>query len=104
MRIFVAGASGVLGRALLPLLATAGHMVTAMTRSPEKAALLGRLGAEPAVADAFDRAAVIQAVAAARLDAIVHLLTDLGSGDSESNAHLRTVGTPTAPCCRPVRC
>lgn len=93
MEIFVAGGSGVLGRAVVQSLIAAGHRVTAMTRSTAKAPVLRSLGAEPVVADAFDQSAVTRAVAAARPDAIMHLLTDLGSGDSSSNARLRTVGT-----------
>ncbi|GAA4489440.1 NAD(P)-dependent oxidoreductase [Rhodococcus olei] len=93
MDIFVAGGSGVLGRAVVQSLIAAGSRVTAMTRSPGKAAVLRSLGAEPVVADAFDQSAVTRAVAAAGPDAVVHLLTDLGSGDSSSNARLRTVGT-----------
>ena len=66
MRIFVAGATGALGRRLVPLLVANGHQVTAMTRSPGKAAGLRAAGAEPVVADAFDREAVLGVVAAAR--------------------------------------
>ena len=93
MRIFIAGGSGVLGRALIPLLRTAGHEVTATTRTQARAEVIRRLGATPAVVDAFDRDAVFAAVQRARPEAIVHLLTDLGTGDSASNASLRTRGT-----------
>ncbi|MBF4550673.1 hypothetical protein C5E07_00505 [Pseudoclavibacter sp. RFBJ3] len=93
MRIFIAGGSGVLGRALIPLLNAAGHEVAATTRSEVRAALLSRLGAAPIVVDALDRDAVLQAVGQARPEVIVHLLTDLGTGSSASNARLRIVGT-----------
>jgi len=93
LRIFIAGGSGVLGRALVPLLIAAGHEVTATTRSPRRIAVLRRLGATPVAVDALDRDAVVAAVVAARPDAIVHLLTDLSTGDSASNARLRTLGT-----------
>jgi nucleoside-diphosphate-sugar epimerase len=77
MRIFVAGATGALGRRLLPLLLAGGHQVTAMTRRPAKAAGLRAAGADPVVADALDREAVLAAVAAARPEVVVHELTDL---------------------------
>ena len=79
MHIFLAGASGAVGRSLIPLLRTNGHTVTGTTRSPEKAEALRALGAEPVVLDGLDRAAVLDAVAAARPDAIVHQMTALAS-------------------------
>lgn len=77
MRIFVAGATGAVGRSLVPRLAAAGHSVVGLTRSLHNAALVRRLGAEPAVADALDARAIREAVVAARPDVIVHQLTDL---------------------------
>lgn len=77
MRVFVAGATGALGKQLLPMLAADGHQVTGMTRTPAKRDLIRSLGAEPAVADAFDPEAVAQVVAQAEPDAVVHELTDL---------------------------
>src|SRR5262245_15046511 len=77
MRIFVAGATGALGRRLVPLLVANGHQVTGMTRAPGKAAGLREAGAEPVVADALDRDAVGRVVAAARPEVVVHQLTDL---------------------------
>ncbi|MFL5912080.1 MAG: NAD-dependent epimerase/dehydratase family protein [Gaiellaceae bacterium] len=77
MRVFLAGASGAIGRRLVPQLTAAGHEVTGTTRTPEKAQLLRDLGAEPVVIDCRDDAALRQAVLAARPDAIVHQLTDL---------------------------
>jgi nucleoside-diphosphate-sugar epimerase len=77
MRVFVAGATGVLGRSLLPMLVADGHEVTGMTRSPEKAQALRAAGAEPVVADALDAEALKAAVVDARPEAIVHLLTSL---------------------------
>jgi uncharacterized protein YbjT (DUF2867 family) len=65
MRVFVTGATGALGRHLVPALVAAGHDVTATTRTPAKAAGLRAAGAEPAVLDGLDRAAVIAAVQAA---------------------------------------
>jgi nucleoside-diphosphate-sugar epimerase len=77
MRVFVAGGAGVVGRHLIPMLITAGHQVTATTRSPAKAAQLQQLGADPVVADGLNRDAVIEAVTAARPDVIIHQMTAL---------------------------
>jgi nucleoside-diphosphate-sugar epimerase len=77
LRVFLAGATGVLGRRLLPLLREAGHEVLGMTRSDEKAGALRAAGAEPVVCDAFDRERLRDAVVAARPDAVVHQLTDI---------------------------
>ena len=77
MRVFVAGATGVLGTQLVPQLAAAGHDVIAMTRSPAKTDALRALGARPVVADALDPDAVARAVAEAEPEVIVHQLTAL---------------------------
>src|SRR5215207_2194050 len=77
MRVFVAGATGALGRHLVPGLVQAGHEVTATTRTPGKVALLRGAGAEPVVVDGLDREAVIAAVEAAAPDVIVHQMTAL---------------------------
>jgi nucleoside-diphosphate-sugar epimerase len=77
MRIVVAGATGALGRRLVPLLVERGHEVAGMTRSPAKAADLRAAGAEPVVADALDRDAVQRAVGQARPEVVVHQLTAL---------------------------
>ena len=82
MRIFVAGATGALGRRLVPLLVEGGHQVTGMTRTPGKAAGLRAAGAEPVVADALDREAVLRAVTAARPEVVVHQLTALATTTS----------------------
>jgi nucleoside-diphosphate-sugar epimerase len=75
MKVFVAGATGALGRQLVPLLVAGGHDVVGMTRTNAKRDQLLRVGAEPVVADALDAAAVGQAVGAAEPDVIVHELT-----------------------------
>ncbi|MEV1004951.1 NAD(P)-dependent oxidoreductase [Nonomuraea sp. NPDC050202] len=93
MRIFVAGATGLIGRRLAGLLVAEGHHVVGLTRSPERAAWLRALGAVPAVADAHDRAAVMKEVANAAPDVVVHQLTDLSAGDPRANAALRKAGT-----------
>jgi nucleoside-diphosphate-sugar epimerase len=80
MKVFVAGATGVLGRVLVPQLVERGHEVVGMTRSASKQDLVRSLGARPVVADALDPDAVAQAVASAEPEVIVHQLTAL-SGD-----------------------
>ncbi|MGH3006475.1 MAG: NAD-dependent epimerase/dehydratase family protein [Gaiellaceae bacterium] len=77
MKVFVAGATGVLGRALVPQLVARGHEVVGMTRSASKQDGLRALGARPVVADALDPHAVAQAVASAEPEVIVHQLTAL---------------------------
>jgi nucleoside-diphosphate-sugar epimerase len=101
MRVFVAGATGALGRHLVPGLVAAGHEVTATTRTPGKVARLRAAGAEPVVVDGLDHEAVMAAVLAAGPEVIVHEMTALaGMGslrkvDREFAAtnELRTRGT-----------
>lgn len=101
MRVFVAGAGGVIGRRLLPLLREAGHDVTGTTRSAGRVDRLRSLGATPAIVDVFDAAALQRAVAAARPDVVVHQLTDLPAAPGtpgfadvlERNSRLRVEGT-----------
>ena len=76
-RIFLAGASGAIGRRLTPLLHSAGHYVCGSTRSKAKADALRSLGADPVVVDVFDATALSRAVASARPDVVIHQLTDL---------------------------
>jgi len=80
MRVFVTGATGALGRHLVPGLVAAGHEVTATTRTPGKVAQVRAAGAEPAVLDGLDREAVIAAVRAAAPEVIVHQMTALAGG------------------------
>jgi nucleoside-diphosphate-sugar epimerase len=75
MKVFVAGATGALGKQLVPMLVASGHDVVGMTRTESKRELLHRLGARPVVADALDETAVKHAVADAAPDVIVHQLT-----------------------------
>jgi 2-alkyl-3-oxoalkanoate reductase len=100
MRVFLAGASGALGRRLIPQLIERGHSVVGTTRTEAKAGLLRDLGAQPAVVDALDRDALVAAVVAAQPDAIVHQLTALSDIDFrkfeksfELTNRLRTEGT-----------
>ena len=81
MRIFVAGATGAMGKQLVPRLVTAGHQVTGMTRTEAKQNALRALGAEPVLADALDPEQVADAVALAQPDVIVHQLTAIATLD-----------------------
>jgi nucleoside-diphosphate-sugar epimerase len=101
MKIFLAGATGAAGQALIPLLTSHGHTVTGTTRSPSKMDLLRGLGAEPVVVDGLDRDGIRAAVATTRPDAIIHEMTALG-GDLDlrrfersfaATNRLRTEGT-----------
>lgn len=77
MKVFVAGASGAVGKSLTPQLIAAGHEVVAMTRSPKNAPQLHALGAKPVVADALDRSAVARVMCDARPEIVIHELTAL---------------------------
>lgn len=77
MKVFVAGASGALGRPLLRQLVAAGHEVTGTTRSEERAEAIREAGARASIVDALDGAALRDAVAAAEPEAVVHALTAL---------------------------
>ncbi len=81
MRVFVAGATGAIGRELVPRLVAAGHEVHGMTRSERKQAMLYEMGAVPVVADALDPDGVARAVARTEPDVIVHQLTAIGALD-----------------------
>jgi uncharacterized protein YbjT (DUF2867 family) len=87
MRVFLAGATGVIGLRLLPLLVVEGHVVAGMTRSGEKAAQLAALGAEPVVCDVFDTEALVQAVVSFGPEAVIDQLTDLPDRREELNRH-----------------
>jgi nucleoside-diphosphate-sugar epimerase len=101
MRVFLAGASGAIGRRLVPLLLRAGHEVTGTTRSPEAGKALERAGVTPAVLDVFDAQALTAAMRAARPGVVIHQLTDLPHELDEAriaasysrNARIRTEGT-----------
>jgi 2-alkyl-3-oxoalkanoate reductase len=101
MRVFLAGATGVIGRRLLPLLLAEGHEVTGMTRSAARTEQLRAVGAEAVVADAFDAEQLKRAVAEARPDAVIHQLTSIPpridprkmERDFATNDRLRTEGT-----------
>jgi nucleoside-diphosphate-sugar epimerase len=77
MKVFLAGATGVIGRALVPKLVRGGHVVTGMTRSAQRAELLRAQGAEAVVCDALDAESLRAAVVAAQPEAVIHELTDI---------------------------
>lgn len=93
MRIFFAGATGAIGRLLLPLLVSEGHTIVAATRSDQGARWLRESGAQAVRLDVFDRAAVAEAVRAAAPDAVMHQLTALGEVNMTENARIRVEGT-----------
>ena len=101
MKVFVAGATGALGRQLVPMLVDQGHEVIGMTHSPAKQDLIRKLGAQPVVADALDREAVAQAVGETEPEVVIHELTAIdtsGLGRSidkmfAQTNRLRTEGT-----------
>jgi len=99
MRIFITGASGVIGRRAVPLLVDAGHRVTAVGRSPEKLAALGKAGAEPVTLDLFEALGVRHALEGH--DAVVNLATHMPSSIARmmlpwswrENDHVRREGS-----------
>jgi nucleoside-diphosphate-sugar epimerase len=101
-KIMVAGAAGVIGRRLLPLLRARGYEVSGTTRSAERGEALRRAGVHPVILDVFDRQAVVDAVGAVRPDVVIHQLTDLSAGFSPDkqretltrNARIRAEATP----------
>jgi nucleoside-diphosphate-sugar epimerase len=101
MKIFLAGASGTIGRRLTPLLRSAGHIVVGTTRSADKVDALRALGAEPVMVDVFDMDELTRVVRAAAPQVIIHQLTDLPFAPGtpryneglERNARLRIDGT-----------
>jgi nucleoside-diphosphate-sugar epimerase len=99
MRIFIAGATGVLGIRVVPLLVAGGHDVWGMTRTASKSDLLWKAGAEPVVCDVYDLSVLRDEVVRSQAEAVLHLLTDLPDdpaaieGFTEANARIRREGT-----------
>ena len=101
MRVFVAGATGVIGRRLVPRLVEAGHTVTAMTRSPDRAKAIVALGADPVECDVYDTTGLEEAVRKAEPDVVIHQLTALPPAidprkmeeQLAANDRIRTEGT-----------
>jgi nucleoside-diphosphate-sugar epimerase len=91
--VYVAGASGAVGRQLLPMLTRAGYTVFGTTRNPAKTAQMEAIGVLPVVVDVFDRDALIAAVIEAKPDVIIHQLTDLSAADFAATDRLRINGT-----------
>jgi nucleoside-diphosphate-sugar epimerase len=100
-RIFLAGAAGVIGRRLTPLLVAHGHEVWGATRSPDNGEVLRKLGARPVLVDVFDAEALTAAVVEAQPEIVMHQLTDLSaihdparrSAALARNARIRDEGT-----------
>jgi nucleoside-diphosphate-sugar epimerase len=100
-RLFLAGATGAIGRRLVPLLLADGWFVVGTTRSPEKAVTLALSGVDPVIVDVFDAEHLRTTVVRARPSVVVHQLTDLPpgldparmEGAVQRNAHLRDAGT-----------
>jgi len=101
MKIFLAGATGAIGRRLVPMLLSAGHAVTGTTRLTTKAKELRSAGVEPVVVDVFDASALSAAILHAQPDIVIHQLTDLPPGlnpsqmteGTQRNARMRSQGT-----------
>jgi hypothetical protein len=97
-RVFLAGASGVIGQRLIPRLIEAGYLVGGMTRSADKTELISALGATPILCDVFDREGLIKAVGDFAPDVILNELTDLPddaaniASRGDRNARIRTEG------------
>ncbi|MBB6671602.1 NAD-dependent epimerase/dehydratase family protein [Cohnella nanjingensis] len=93
MRILVAGASGAVGRALIPLLVREGHEVSGVTRDAASAERMSAMGVQSYVADVFDRDALIGVVREAGPHTVIHQLTSLGTRNFADNARMRIEGT-----------
>jgi uncharacterized protein YbjT (DUF2867 family) len=99
MRIFLAGASGVIGVRLIPLLVAGGHQVAGMTRSRGKTEMLRELGAEPVVCDVYDLDDLSEQVTRFGTELVMHQLTDLPDQFEQLNSYrdrnnrIRTEGT-----------
>jgi nucleoside-diphosphate-sugar epimerase len=93
VKILIAGAAGVIGRRLVPLLVAAGHDVAGTTRRAERAQALREAGARPLVVDVLDADALRETVGRERPDVVIHQLTDLAGGDFPANNRLRVEGT-----------
>ncbi|MEX0137275.1 NAD(P)-dependent oxidoreductase [Bacillus nitratireducens] len=93
MKIFVAGATGVIGRSLLPMLIKEGYTVFAMIRNESQVEAIKKVGAIPVKADVFNRYAVFSVLEETNPDVVIHQLTSLSSWDFEDNAKIRIEGT-----------
>ena len=94
-RIFLAGAAGVIGRRLMPLLRASGHSVWGTTRSPERVEFLRGLGAHPVLVDVFDPGALAKSVLEAKPEIVIHQLTDLA--ETSRSGEARQPPSPAMP-------
>ena len=94
-RLFVAGATGAIGRLLVPMLVETGYEVTATTRDMAKVDRLRAMGANPVVLDVLNREATLATICDARPDVVIHQLTDLTTRNYAANSRLRVDGTRT---------
>ena len=93
MRVFLAGATGVIGRRMVPLLVRRGHSVTGLVRRAADADWLRGLGTSAVVGDVFDADGLRRAVGLAAPDVVMHQLTDLKGGNFRANSEMRRTGT-----------
>ncbi|TBL71443.1 NAD-dependent epimerase/dehydratase family protein [Paenibacillus thalictri] len=93
MKIAVAGASGVIGQMLLPMLVQAGHEVVGFTRNPDQALKLKEKGVQSALLDVLDREAVFAALRETKPDVVIHQLTSLSTRSFADNTRIRKEGT-----------
>ncbi|OME02601.1 dTDP-glucose 4,6-dehydratase [Paenibacillus odorifer] len=93
MRIFVAGAAGVIGRSLLPKLLQAGHEVIGLTHKEENKTILESLGAQAVIADVYERESIFAAIQAAQPEVVIHQLTSLSQRNFADNSRIRIEGT-----------
>jgi nucleoside-diphosphate-sugar epimerase len=93
MHVMIAGATGAVGRLLVPQLLDAGHKVTGTSRTPAGVERVQRQGASAVRVDAFDRDGLLAAVTAAAPDVVIHQLTDLSGADGAATSGLRQAGT-----------
>jgi nucleoside-diphosphate-sugar epimerase len=93
MRIFLAGATGVIGRRVVPLLVGRGHSVTGLVRRAPDVEWLRGLGADAVLGDVYDADELRRAVGLAAPDVVMHQLTDLKGGNFQANSEMRTTGT-----------
>jgi len=86
MNLFVAGATGAIGRFLVPLLVNAGHKVVALTRSADRTSQLAQMGAAPVVGDVYDEARLARLVAESEAEVVIHQLTAFGTRNGDPYA------------------
>ena len=86
MNIFIAGATGAIGRVLVPLLVNAGHKVVALTRSAQRSSQLEQMGAVPVVGDVYDPERLARLVAESEAEVVIHQLTAFGTKDGDPYA------------------